>query len=261
VGANPWDATHEAMDRGAALVEGGIEIITPDLLQDWYEGAPNGGMELLGADAAKCEFKDQNVKLPRRRGEFAWHWGDDFSQLKSAAARASEANPNAVVRIAHLDTGYDPQHRTFPASMVELQLQKNFVDRDRPDDARDLGVDGALKQPGHGTGTLSILAGGRFQFQEEGYQFEGIVGGAPNARIVPVRVGNSVVQISTSGVAKAISYVAELCTRPVTRVNVISMSMGGVASAAWADAVNKAYEAGIVFVAAAGNNYFRRAQK
>ena len=32
------------------------------------------------------------------------------------------------------------------------------------------------------------------------------------------------------------------------------MSMGGVASAAWADAVNKAYEAGIVYVAAAGNN-------
>ena len=30
--------------------------------------------------------------------------------------------------------------------------------------------------------------------------------------------------------------------------------MGGVASAAWADAVNLAYEAGIVFVAAAGNN-------
>ena len=31
--------------------------------------------------------------------------------------------------------------------------------------------------------------------------------------------------------------------------------MGGVASRAWADAVNKAYEAGIVFVAAAGNNF------
>ena len=33
------------------------------------------------------------------------------------------------------------------------------------------------------------------------------------------------------------------------------MSMGGIASAAWADAVNMAYEAGIVFVAAAGNNF------
>jgi len=36
---------------------------------------------------------------------------------------------------------------------------------------------------------------------------------------------------------------------------VLSMSMGGLASAAWADAVNMAYDAGIVFVAAAGNNF------
>ena len=38
-------------------------------------------------------------------------------------------------------------------------------------------------------------------------------------------------------------------------MHVMSMSMGGVASQAWADAVNKAYEAGIVYVCAAGNNF------
>ena len=33
------------------------------------------------------------------------------------------------------------------------------------------------------------------------------------------------------------------------------MSMGGLASRAWADTVNRAYESGLVIVTAAGNNY------
>ena len=37
--------------------------------------------------------------------------------------------------------------------------------------------------------------------------------------------------------------------------DVVSMSMGGLPSGAWADAVNAAYEAGIVVVCAAGNNF------
>ena len=41
-------------------------------------------------------------------------------------------------------------------------------------------------------------------------------------------------------VAKGIDYAVELCANEATRVHVMSMSMGGVASAAWADAVNKA---------------------
>src|SRR5262249_39832142 len=40
-----------------------------------------------------------------------------------------------------------------------------------------------------------------------------------------------------------------------TPVHVISMSMGGAPSQAWVDAVNAAYEAGILMVTAAGNNF------
>ncbi len=39
------------------------------------------------------------------------------------------------------------------------------------------------------------------------------------------------------------------------RADVVSMSMGGVASRAWAEVVNRAYEAGITLVTAAGNNF------
>jgi hypothetical protein len=250
-GANPWDVAHEAVARmtsSAALAGAAPDLIEPDLVQPWMHqdmSAP----EVFGA-AEECRFDDQNGDWPRRSFEFAWHLGDRFSQLRQARTQASQHG--SLVRIVHLDTGYDDKHATFSSDQLDAHLQKNFIEGN--DDARDVGVDGVLKSPGHGTGTLSILAGGRFQFTQNGYRFDEELGGAPQARIVPVRIGNSVVQLTTSAVAQGIAYAASLCDDEATRVHVISMSMGGVASAAWADAVNKAFEAGIVFVAAAGNN-------
>ncbi|QEG00341.1 Subtilisin DY [Stieleria maiorica] len=255
-GANPWDVVHDAremMSRGVGLAGDVVpDLIEPDLLQDWLPSIP-GQQAALAAASELCAFEDQNGELPTRPGQFAWHLGDAFSQL--AAARAQIGSDPAVVRIAHLDTGYDPDHQTFPKDIVEKRLQRNFVDVETPDDARDPGNTGPLRNPGHGTATLALLAGGPFQFRGAGYQFDGLLGGAPQTRIVPLRVGNSVVQLTTSGVARAIHYAAQLCGKKRTCVHVISMSMGGVASQAWADAVNQAYEAGIVYVAAAGNNY------
>src|SRR5262249_38228226 len=58
-----------------------------------------------------------------------------------------------------------------------------------------------------------------------------------------------------SCIAQAIAYVADLCMSDETRVHVLSMSIGGVASEAWANAVNMAYERGVILVTAAGNNF------
>ncbi len=257
-GRNPWDVAHEIMDRTAVrgLAAGETpDAIEPDLLQQWDWGgeAPTKKAGLAAAPA--CLFEDQNTSLPFRTGEFAWHLGDSFSQLGSARELAATHAGGPAIRIAHLDTGYDQNHRALAGVKFVHASERNFIDADRPNDARDLGVDGVMKNPGHGTGTLGILAGGAFAFKKSGYAFDGFLGGAPAAEIVPVRVGNSVVQLTTSAVARGIDYAVELCAAEATRVHVISMSMGGVASAAWADAVNKAYEAGIIFVAAAGNNY------
>ncbi|WP_182864694.1 S8 family serine peptidase [Rhodopirellula sp. JC639] len=260
-GANPWDLVHDAremMSRGVGLTGDVVpDLIEPDLVQDWLPEIP--GREIpdhhagLAAAEQVCVFEDQNRELPTRPGQFAWHLGDAYSQL--ASARAQIGSDPAVVRIAHLDTGYDPEHQTFQNEFVERHLQRNFVDGGAPDDARDPGNTGPLRNPGHGTATLALLAGGPFQFRGSGYQFEGLLGGAPQTHIVPLRVGNSVVQLTTSSVARAIHYAAKLCDEAETCVHVISMSMGGVASQAWADAVNQAYEAGIIYVAAAGNNF------
>ncbi|HWL09842.1 MAG TPA: S8 family serine peptidase [Planctomicrobium sp.] len=257
-GKNPWDVAHELVGRinrtGLAANET-PDVIEPDLLQqwEWDEASPNRSSG-LAADSA-CVFMDQNRKNPHITGEFAWHLGDSFSQLETARDIAASTHDGETIRIAHLDTGYDQEHRALAAIRFAKSLQRNFIDSNRTNDARDLGVDGMLKNPGHGTGTLGILAGGLFSYGGNGYDFHGVLGGAPSAEIVPIRVGNSVVQLTTSAVVKGIDYAVDLCQKEKTRIHVISMSMGGVASAAWADAVNKAYEAGITFVAAAGNNY------
>jgi len=254
-GRHPWDVAHEALSQaGAGLAEGlAPDIIEPDLVQQWDWEPPRTRSAL--AAAAACTFEDQDPAVPFRTGQFAWHLEDLFSQLKKAREQVAQSAADAVVRIGHLDTGYDPNHAALAGTRILHALERNFVDADRPHDATDRGVSGALRNPGHGTGTLGILAGSHFKIQQSGYAFDSVLGGAPDAEIVPIRVGNSVVQLTTSQVARGLNYAAELCQNEATRIHVLSMSMGGVASAAWADAVNRIYEAGIVFVAAAGNNF------
>jgi subtilisin family serine protease len=248
-----WDVAHALQTQAGLAIAGAPVLIEPDLEQEWpYENPAFRGDDGTLA-AAACVFNDQRRDLPHVPGTFAWHLEDDRTQLRRA--RGSLTAPTPGIRIAHLDTGYDETHHALPAHL-RLDLQRNFVGDQPADDARDPGARGLLKNPGHGTGTLSILAGKRFRFTSgAAYVFEDELGGAPGAEVVPVRVGKSVVQLRTSNIAKGINYAVELCRDEGTRVHVISMSMGGVASAAWADAVNMAYEAGIVFVAAAGNNF------
>jgi hypothetical protein len=245
-GVHPWDLAHAVLTQGIGMAARGDVLAEPDLEQQWVFQRPRTSA-LAAADV--CVFDEQVAALPHEHHRFAWHLDDDYSQLGSARV-STAGNP---VRIAHLDTGYDARHKTFPAH-VTLNLQKNFVDGQAANDAHDPGVNGILKSPGHGTGTLGLLAGNAFTFNSFGYSFNTALGGAPDAEIVPVRVGNSVLQILTSSVAQGIHYAAELCNDEATRIHVLSMSMGGVASQAWADAVNMAYDAGIVLVTAAGNN-------
>ena len=245
---HPWDRAHGVCgDRRGVASESGILLLEPDLLQNWLlEPPPQAGVQLLAA-VKTCVFEDQKGNLPKGPG-FAWHLADSFSGLKSA--RDAVMDRGAEVVIAHLDTGYDPGHVTLPEDLDTTQ-QRNFVDADRPKDATDQTPDIPMVQNrGHGTGTLSILAGNKLHdLLPKTANTNDYLGGAPKAKVVPVRVGNSVVQFRTSAIAKAFNYAREI------KADIVSMSMGGLASAAWADAVNAAYEAGIVIVCAAGNNF------
>jgi Subtilase family len=63
----------------------------------------------------------------------------------------------------------------------------------------------------------------------------------------PIRIANSVILLWTSVLAQAIDYAIQ------QNCDVISLSMGGLPSSAWNDAVNLAYESGICLVAASGD--------
>ena len=176
--------------------------------------------------------------------EFAWHLGDNFSQLL-AARQPDQAEK---VRIAHCDTGYDPTHVSVP-KYLRTDLQHNFVDGENENSAVDIGSEGLLNQPGHGTSTLSVLAGNKVSRPQN--NFDNYVGGAPFAEIVPIRLSKSVILYKSSAFVQALYYIMQ----PEVKCDVLSMSMGGVASKYWADAVNDAYEHGIILVTAAGNNF------
>ena len=240
---NPWQACHAFLDAAAA-VGAPAEFAEPDLEQQWLTPREDlHGLSLAG----NCDTAaQQNPSYPRDRDNDLWFRDAVHGQYDSALSETPDPGPGKRVRIAHLDTGYDPAHKSLPL-FLNTSLQRNFVDDDRPKDASD-DSSGFFNNIGHGTGTLSILAGASVAKGRP-------MGVAPFAEVVPVRVANRVVLFSNSAVAQAFDYVHGLCAVYDTRIHVITMSMGGVASQAWVEAINALYDAGVFVVAAAGNNY------
>ena len=246
---HPWDTAHEIRQRLGARVL----AAEPDLDQAWIPETPVGGdAPALAARAEDRTEPDGEMGTPYARGPHPnWHIDDDYSQLR--AAREAVGDGQSAIKIVHLDTGYDPNHKARPGFIVNAE-ERNFVDADRPNSAEDeTPTSGVLLNRGHGTGTIGILAGPKVmgvRRTQDGKSLDGqTLGGAPMMNIVPVRIANSVVHFGTSAVAQGIDYAVSI------GADVVSMSMGGLPSQAWADAVNKAYEAGVVVVCAAGNNF------
>jgi subtilisin family serine protease len=242
--ANPWDVCHALMRQGLGVAGAPAPAFAePDLEQRWITNSSTDGGQSL---AQSCEGADpQRPDFPSDSNPY-WFRDASHSQFDGAIAALGGPQVASKVRIAHFDTGYDPTHRTLP-QRLRRDLGHNFVDDGNPNDASDQSG-GLLTNLGHGTGTLSILAGTALPGQS-------LLGGAPFAEIVPVRVANRVVLFSNSAIAQAFDYVHGLNARGVDRVDIITMSMGGLASQAWADAVNALYEQGVFIVTAAGNNF------
>jgi subtilisin family serine protease len=144
--------------------------------------------------------------------------------------------PGEGILIGHLDTGWSA-HPALPGS-DRLMSGVDLWDRDRPD-ARDPLESGLGLSPGHGTATLCLLAANHDDYR----------GIATHASVLPVRVSPSVIQVATESLALGILH----CVSQGAQV--ISISMGGLPSRLWADAVNHAYEQGVVLCAAAGNHF------
>ena len=234
---NPWDLAHitnKSIETLQSFVEPDAinELVVDDKMRGGFKGIEDEIIE--PTDDGDNFDPDWN---PHKN--IIWHLDDEYSQLKSA--RDAVMNADGTIRIGHLDTGYGKGHPQLPANL-NLKLQKNFVKGEDVNDASDRKISGLLRMPGHGTGTGGILAGNIYKTADA--KFNDYLGGAPFAEVIPCRIANSVVLLKTSAFAEAIKYLTDL-TNNGTTIHVVSMSMGGVPSQAWADAVNAAYESEI----------------
>ena len=236
---NPWDFAHAQVADQLGVAEEDILFAEPD----WVHGEAfrvDSEGEVTCASIPQDGNHNKAVGPP---GEFAWHLGDNFSQLAAARDAVQFAEPR--VRVAHLDTGYDRQHGTRPMHLL-MELGRSFVDADRVhNNGEDLNNQAfLLDNSGHGTGTLGILAGGPVSAAHAAP-----LGGAPEAAVLPVRISDRVVLLRTSALAAGLQYAAD------SGCDVITLSMGGLPSRLWGEVVDELYERGVCICAAAGNHF------
>jgi serine protease len=173
----------------------------------------------------------------------AWHLG----LIKAAAAweiskKAEKPVKGKGVTIGHLDTGIT-YHAELPINDEQILLDegRNIYDPQNPavgEKPLDPMLDGTMMNPGHGTSTISILTG-----------HAKLKGSAPKAKIIPFRIGPSVVHFDTQRIAEGIRLAhAAGC-------DVITMSMGGPPSKTkyLNNIVARAAEDGVIICCAAGN--------
>ena len=132
--------------------------------------------------------------------------------------------------VAQPDTGVVPHPELAGISAVPgFDVLGNDSDPTDP-------LDG--QNPGHGTGTASVVVSG----------ISGTVtGSAPAISHMPIRAINSVVQITLGTVAEAVDWAVE------RGAHVITMSLGGFFSFSMQRALRRAVQADVIVLAAAGN--------
>ena len=247
-----WDAAHARVADQLGVAPSDVVFAEPDLIHDHIPPAPDterppGTPFAVGDD---CGPKPQQSGGGEAEGPddvFGWHLEDDFTQLARARDAVEFPDDGPRVRIAHLDTGYWPAHRSTPAHL-RTDLARNFVER--PDEEGDWGsaedpgrTVRLMDNSGHGTGTLGILAG-----KDHPGGGGRPLGGAPQAEVVPLRIAPRVVLLRTSAFARGLRHALEV------ECDVVTMSMGGLPSRAWREVIDDAYLGGMCVVSAAGNN-------
>ncbi|MCA1558153.1 MAG: S8 family peptidase, partial [Acidobacteria bacterium] len=146
------------------------------------------------------------------------------------------------IGIAVLDSGIDTTHKSFlnNSNALRVTVSRDFTGENRTDDPY-----------GHGTHVASTAAGnGRISNGE-------YIGIAPNADIINLRVLNSQGAGSTSALLAALDWIMQ--NRALYRIRIVNMSLGAPAVDTYKNdpicrAVRRLVDAGVVVIAAAGNN-------
>ena len=159
------------------------------------------------------------------------------NQVRGMSTPSGQPVNGSGIGIAIIDSGIDISHHSFMPSRVVASV--DFTGEGRTDDPY-----------GHGTHVAGI-AGGNNHVSNGAY--EGI---APEAKILNVRVLNSQGQGSTSGAIAGIDWC--ISNKNAYNIRVLNLSLGTTAVDSYVDdplcqAARRAFDAGIVVCAAAGN--------
>jgi len=175
-----------------------------------------------------------------------FEWSLEKANVISAWALFGSRPPGSGVVVGHPDTGYTPHPELADPSRLLVGLGFDFDDDDA-DPIDDLS-DGLLDNPGHGTGTGSVILSDRGAAVGNNAR-EFVSGAAPFASLIPIRTTESVVLFSMRGLRQAIDHAV------AKGAHVISISLGGpLPSPALRQAVRRAVDAGTIVLAAAGNH-------
>jgi serine protease len=162
------------------------------------------------------------------------HWPEAMAAMPNASRGGVGSS------VGQPDSGYT-LHPNLGAAGLDLNRDRDVIDGD--DDALDDLVPNPLwpfPNPGHGTATASVIVG-------QGTATEGIVGLAGRSLLVPIRATESVVQVFDSDVAKAVAHARQV------GCHVVTMSLGGKGFFGLKGEIQRAVDAGMIVMAAAGN--------
>ena len=245
---HPQLSVREAWELAYQLQqEPGIAHAEPNLIVPLENVAPDEGP----ASGVKSFFGRK--PLP---GSAPPEWSLDNIHVKEAWAQADndhQPSRGEGILIGHPDTGYTKHVENWSNNPTERRLLPQFGwdfwknDADATDDLDSaLGSifsAGFIGNPGHGTGTSSII------FSDEGprNKTQYVSGVAPRARLIPYRVAPSVVIWDRARLADAIIRATD------AGCHVISISMGGLPLDYLERALHYAVSNGVIVCCAAGN--------
>ena len=199
----------------------------------------------LVADAEPAVRTASGVAPPEGR-RFAAIGGTEGPPLPQASsprwsvdnARISDEWPTTRgygVLVGHPDTGYT-RHPQIDNARLLAAYGYNFQEGNADPLDRMTG-----SYPGHGTATASVI-------MANATPLPGVFGAAPEARLIPYRVSDSVIHFDFTNLTQALYRARD------QQCDLISMSLGGPwAGRALSRAVNTLVAADIILLAAAGN--------
>ena len=260
------DATHEAFGAYPLLIEPN-KTFSHIAAKQPPEPKPGVAVKSEYGSGTRLVIKNMPMKTwpdnrrpdGARAGQFIvdpmWHLDDEHSQL--ARARGRFAKPGEGIVIGHLDNGLDGRHAAAPMNLVRGDSRADavgllaYAQKLSRHEKAIPPLPPELTGGTHGLGTIGLLAGNWIAIDEKAVPggrikgYYGWLGGAPFAKVVPVRVAPWVFSASTGELAYGIDYASR-----VKGCDVITMSHGGSPTQAWTDAVNAAYERGTAIFAA-----------